>query len=359
MVAYIILLIVVLLISSGLSEKNTSNKKIFTWILLVLVLVLFEGLRDMSVGTDTGGYSRSFMIKGGWMGKKYDFNNLNFLLEEPLFSVVNYCGSLLSSNYVGLLIVAAFVNVICAIISIKENSVNITASLFAFISLAFYLFGFAAIRQSLALCVYMLSFRYLYNRNFFKYCLVVIIAALLHKTVIVAFPLYFIANLKFGKFSMAIMGVIGIIAGILMPRLLEIGSSIEDRYAYYSTNIQGGELLMLFSVCLALFFILMRKKISEKRLLIYDINLNMIIISAIIYLTVYFTSSNTELNRFAIFFQVPSIFLYADYYNAVYKERAGGRFLFLMLSTVFVVYYLVYISSIGGISNYKLNTTLF
>lgn len=358
MTAYIIFLLVVLLLSKCISQ-NYGGNKILYWILLLLVLVLFEGLRDMSVGTDTGGYSRSFMYGRGWMGKNYDFSNLKFLMDEPLFALVNRIGLLFSSNYVGLLITAALIHAVCAIYSIKENSVNVTASLFAFITLAFYLFGFAAIRQSIALCIYMLSFKYLYSRQFWKYCGVVIVAALCHKSVIVAIPIYFIANLQFSKKTIAIISLSGIIIGILMPYLLEFGATVEDRYAYYLKNVRGGEMLMLFAVCLATFFIYARKDISEDSLTRYDVNLNMVIVSAVIYATVFLTKSNTELNRFAIFFQLPSIFLYADYYHCIYKERRNSDIPFIILTIAFIGYYLIYISKIGGITDYKLNTTIF
>ena len=358
MIAYIIFLLVVLLLLKCISQAQGGNK-FLCWIFLVLVLVLFEGLRDMSVGTDTGGYSRSFMMGRGWMGKEYDFSNLKFLLEEPLFTVINYVGLLVSSNYVGLLIVAALIHAVCSIYAIKENSVNVTASLFAFITLAFYLFGFAAIRQSIALCIYMLSFKFLYNRQFWKYCGVVVIAALFHKSVIVALPIYFIANMRFSKKTVVIISMLGVVIGILMPYLLEFGSSIENRYAYYMKNVRGGELLMLFAVCLAVFFIYVRKDISEGNLMRYDINLNLVIVSAIIYVTVFLTKSNTELNRFAMFFQVSSIFLYADYYHCIYKERQNSDISFIVLTIIFIGYYLIYISKIGGITDYKLNTSIF
>jgi len=358
MTAYIIFLLVVLLLSWGIT-KNYCGYKMLYWILLVLALILFEGLRDMSVGTDTGGYSRSFMYGRGWMGKNYDFSNLKFLLDEPLFALVNRVGLLFSSNYVGLLITTALIHTICVMYSIKENSMNVIASLFTFITLSFYLFGFAAIRQSIALCVYMLSFKYLYSRQFLKYCGVVIIAALCHKSVIVAIPVYFIANLQFSKKTIAIISLSGVIIGMLMPYLLEIGSSVEDRYAYYLKNVRGGEMLMLFAVCLAAFFIYARKNISEDNLTRYDVNLNMVIVSAVIYVTVFLTKSNTELNRFAMFFQVPSIFLYADYYHSIYKEKYGSNIPFVVLTIVFISYYLVYVYKIGGITNYKLNTTIF
>lgn len=358
MTAYIIFLLVVLFLSWSINKNYGSNRMLYG-ILLLLALVLFEGLRDMSVGTDTGGYSRSFMYGRGWMGKNYDFSNLKFLLDEPLFALVNRVGLLFSSNYVGLLITAALIHTICAMYSIKENSMNMIASLFAFITLAFYLFGFAAIRQSIALCVYMISFKYLYSRQFWRYCVVVIIAALCHKSVIVAIPVYFLANLRFSKKTIAIISLSGVIIGILMPYLLEIGSSVEDRYAYYLKNVRGGEMLMLFAVCLAAFFIYARKDISEDNLTRYDVNLNMVIVSAVIYVTVFLTKSNTELNRFAMFFQVPSIFLYADYYHSVYKEKRGSDIPFVVLTIVFISYYLVYIYKIGGITNYELNTTIF
>lgn len=126
--------------------------------------------------------------------------------EEPGFAVLNQVAAFISTtNYVSLLLVVAFTSAICTIISIRENSVCVPASLYAYISLAFYLFGFAAMRQSVALCVFMLSLKYLYRKKFFKYCILVLAAALFHKSVIITLPFYFVTKLNFGIKSVSIM----------------------------------------------------------------------------------------------------------------------------------------------------------
>ncbi len=359
MTAYIILLVLAIFFASRIRTTDTTNKQYYSWLLLIAVMALFQGLRDYTVGTDTAGYCRSFVDNTGWLAKSYNFRQLSSFLDEPLFTLVNLFGKLLSSNYVGLLLAAAIVNVTCAMMAIRQNSVNATASVFAFITLAFYLFGFAAIRQSIALCIFMLSLQYLYSKQFWKYCAVIFIAALCHKSIIVALPFYFIVKMKYSVRSILLIILIGFATANLMPLLLAFGASIEERYDYYLEVARGGEMLTLFAVCLAAFFVWVRSTISQNRQRIYDINLHLVIVSAMIYLTIFFSGSNTELNRFAIYFQMPAVFLYADYYRAVFKENRGSKLPFFLVSMVFIAYYLVYVSTIGGIKIYQFNQSIF
>lgn len=360
MIAYIFLLTTALFFSRYVPTKEECRYST-TWVWLVLILTLFQGLRNSTVGTDTPSYCREFLNAiGGWRTMTLNFDWATFT-EEPGFAIINQVAAFISTtNYVSLLLVVAFTSAICAIISIRENSVCVAASLYAFISLAFYLFGFAAMRQSVALCVFMLSLKYLYRKKFFKYCVVILVAALFHKSVIITLPFYFITKLNFGIKSVAMMGVSGMIVGYIMPKLVAFGATLEERYELYQEGkATGGETLMLFAICLAIFFMFVRRYISINRIHVYDINLYFVIVSALIYLVVNMTGSYVELNRFAMYFQMPSIFLYADYYRVVYKEKKSDKFIFGGLTIVFLAYYLVYVSTIGGIGKYMLNQTLF
>ena len=69
-------------------------------------------------------------------------------------------------------------------------------SLFVYITLGQYAFCFNGERQALAIAIYILAIQYIKSRDFKKYCLIVLIAALFHKTIIVAITVIFQFLLK-------------------------------------------------------------------------------------------------------------------------------------------------------------------
>lgn len=323
-------------------------------ILLILVLVLFEGLRDYSVGTDTPGYCRRFE-----RGVEWDIGDGNLWESEPLFNVIIIVAHYFSPNYVSLLMIVSTICAVSAVKSIRDNSVNFTISVFSFITLAFYLFGFAAMRQGIALCVFMLSLKYVIERNIRKFLIVVFIGALVHKTLLITIPVYFLGDLKFTKKSFIIILTSALLLASSLPSLLEYTSTLDERYEYYTleTKESSGALLTLFAVFLFVFFFLYRSSINKKRRRIYDLYLYMLLISACIYIVVLLTGSNVEINRFAMYFQVVAVFSTAEFYNA--NSKRGTYFPTLLIIVSQLVYYLVYVSKIGGISKYMINSDLF
>ncbi len=369
MIYYILLLLIVLVVctvscywsterklqgdSISAFKRKTINGVGF--VSVVLVLTLFEGLRNSTVGTDTPGYCRIFESGNGW-----DINaeESGLFGSEPLFNLIINVSHIISPHYVSLLLIVSFICAISAMKSIKDLSANFTVSTFSFITLAFYLFGFAAMRQGLALCIFMLSIKYVIERKFWKFMIVVLIGFLIHKTLLITIPVYFLGYMRFTKRNFIITIIVAFIIASLLPIVLAYTSTLDERYEYYAleTPESSGALLTLFAVFLFMFFLVYRKTVAEIRLGMYDIYLYMLLISACVYVVVWVTGSNVEINRIAMYFQVASVFAMAEYYNA--NTRNG-----ITLSTIVVFaaqlgYYIVYIGKIGGISKYMFNSTL-
>lgn len=367
MIWYIIILAIVMVVSFSSKEEEevyaddttVCNTRISTYgfIAVIIVLILFEGLRSSTVGTDTGGYCRNFMAHSNhyWA---MDFTDLQSLLEEPGLGIIYRIGDIFSGNYISFLLVASSMMVIAALTGIRQSSSNFTASLFVYITLAFYLFGFAGLRQGVALSIYLLAYKYIFTEDFKRYVIVVLIAALFHKTIIVTIPIFFATKLNFSFKNITLIAVLAMLVGFSMDSLLGYGSTLEGRYQYYQTTTAAGSgsLLTLFSVCLTVFYIIQRKIIDEERLPFYDKSLMMLVVGSAIYLVVTLTGSNTELNRFAFYFQTGAIFLFAEYVQAC--KQNGNTLIMSVASVVHIVYFCAYVSLIGGISKYTLNPIL-
>lgn len=361
-IAILVIVTVIAIVNSKYIEENNNGIvysrneiNITGFIAVIILLILFECLRDMTVGTDTPGYCRRFMRGDGWLNWGDDSN---FIETEPLFGLTMEVAHHINANYISLLFVVSTISVTAALISIRELSVNFTISLFTFVSLAFYLFGFAAMRQGIALCIFMYSFKYIIDKSLYKFLIVVLIGALFHKTLFIAIIAYFVTKIKFNKKNLILIILITFIGTYLIKGILSYSATIDSRYAYYSLETHSSaSLLTLFAVFLASFYVFYRRIIPEFRLKVYDSFLYMTIMSACIYALVWLTNSNVEITRFAMYFQVASVFLCAEFYNAARNRKLQLPILFILCLQL--GYYIVYISKIGGITNYILNNSIF
>lgn len=327
-------------------------------IIITIILICFQGFRNISVGTDTGGYCLNFMEHGGWW--EYEYKNISSLFEEPgLYVLYKIAAFFSDADYLSFLIVTAIVMVPCSIIALKRASICFSASLFTYISLAYYLFGFAGIRQACALSFLLLAYTFLYQRSLGWYLFFVCVGILFHKTLVIALPVYFLTYLRYNLKNVLIIGIVALLIGGSMEALIDWGASIEHRYEYYEeeTAEGSGSLLALFSVCITLFYMYVRREIPKSRYFIYDPSLFLLIIASCIFLIVTMTGSNTELNRFATYFQISTIFLMSEYVWAV-KDKKGINFLLIGVVLAQLVYYSVYVSKISGINLYMLNPSI-
>ena len=334
------------------------KQKVHYWGIFVLLalMTLFAGLRSAEVGTDSGAYARSFE------SERYELrefpSGIEALTEEPGFYYLNVWLGSISSEYSILFIGIAFIFTSLFLISIFKQSEYPLLSLFVFITMGYYTFVFNAARQGLALAIYMLAIPSIINKQFWKYTIIVLIAALFHKTIIIAIPLYFFFTMRFSSRSMLIALLGGVIIGYMLPAILDYSATLEDRYELYTTgSATGGYLLTVFYVVLATFFIIQRRRINNESLKRYDIYLHMLIIGSAIYLIVLLTRSYVEITRFAAYFQVASIFLWPILLRES-KVRIDPFFAsFVILGHL--GYFAIYLSKMANLTPYLFNPSFF
>ncbi len=320
------------------------------------VLVLLPGLRDASVGTDTSSY-------GYYFERDYlqfsDLLSRDYLLDkESGFYLIAATAGLIAHQYWVLFIMIAIVAVFCHLLSIYRYSINPVLSLFVFVTLGYYTFFFNGARQGLACAVYTLSFGALMQGKFWKYALWVFIAALFHRSVVIALPLYFLFRIPYSLKLLLAMVALAIVCTLTFDSLLNLGVLISSRYALYQTlQATGAQMLTLFSVCLCLFFLLFRSFVSVEERKIYDIFLNMFMFGSTIYIIVLFSSGYVELTRIAAYFQVTSIFLWPIIFGSIRRSIPKG-FLFAAFIVGHLVYFYLFLSKIGNLTPYLFNVNI-
>ena len=173
-----------------------------------------------------------------------------------------------------------------------------------------------------------------------------------------AIPLYFVFTLKYSHQTLAFVTLISLLVGIFLPNILSYGMTVEERYALYvEGNAKGGYLLTVFYVILALFFISQRKHIRHNALRRYDVFLLMLITGSAIYLVVSLTGAYVELTRFAAYFQIGSVFLWA----MLAKERRVPLNMVVYIVAVLghLGFYAIFLSRMANLIPYLINPNIF
>ena len=336
------------------SHKNFKLQNLCIF-LAIFVLVLLSGLRDMTVGTDTGAYVYFFDLFK--MTKEL---NLWDYLSEPGYKVVQYLASFFSSSYTSLLIVTAIIPCCLYVLTIKRYAINPIFSFAVFLLLGFYIFHFNGARQGIALSVFFFSIRYIIDREFKRFLYCIIIGFVFHKSILACFPVYFIFNKKFSFKWILFVALSFVVLMFSLGSIVEFLSvNVDSRYSGYAQSGDGGggvQVLFISFICLWLLFC---KRINEINSSFYNGILMMIFIascigimsyilkinpSGILRLTVYFT-------QFVIFALPVSI--------ASFKDKPLRRLIGLIWLIIMIVYFCSTTMFFSNLYPYRFSGMLF
>lgn len=348
MLTYFIFLGIVMTLAAAFDKKPRNRMFYF---LIFLVMVLFAGLRSDAVGTDSGGYARTFL--SGRQTIEGSFSEQ--FMKEPGFYYLNELLGKYSKQYWVLFTGIAALTYFCVLKAIRLQTDHLLIPLFVYITLGLYTFVFNAARQGIAVGIYMLAFPYLFKdfkHGFPRYCLFVLLAAIFHKTVIITLPLYFLFRLPYSFKIILLNALGGVIIGAELPMLFSFAEEIEARYSIFQTQTTGGEMLTLFYVLISAFFILWRPKIDSDKTHKYDVFLNMMIFGTLIFVMVQLTGVYIEATRFAAYFQVAALFLWSLIYQSDRKPSFGFSFLIVIGH---LIYFTIFCTKMGSLTPYTFN----
>lgn len=183
----LLIVFVIALVLAYISERNTkialakgySYKvwKDWAYVLLVITLVLFAGLRTSY--NDTQNYVTGFKSALGLSDFLRDSKNLNLFLN-PLFYLYQSTLKTCFDNSQMLIFISAAFTQVCLVLFIKRYSENFLFGIFLYFTLGTFVFTLAAIKQVLAMAVLTLAFPCLEKKKWGMYYLIVFFAMLVH-----------------------------------------------------------------------------------------------------------------------------------------------------------------------------------
>lgn len=346
MIPYLVLLFVVTgLALVGKRSGHTARAPYISMILLVLIL--FAGLRNVSVGTDTGTYRYLFetvySVDDVWRTTEIGFNALMVLCAE------------ISTGYAVILTAVALITVSCYVRGILRMTEHYHTALFLFITLGAYTFFFNGARQGIAVSLCFLALPWLLDRRPVPYILMVGVAALFHHTALIALPLYAFAQPRVSWRQLAFLGVGVVTMVAFLTVFVQLAADLlDDKYAAYSEETEGGGVLMTaFLVAQGLLLFFSGKRINNSDIR-YARLLNVYLIGLVPVIAAGLSSVNPSgLLRLHFYFSHTAILLWPMLLSRLEKGRRN--LLLLVLGVVAVAFFVLTTTTFSDLVPYRFN----
>lgn len=341
-----------LLVASESKKIGKKMKKVFL-ILALGVPIVISGIRYF-VGTDFAVYSSIYtsISNNGLL-------SINFGTGiEVGFYILNMLVAFIMNNVQYVYIISALMTVVIAYLAICKYKENLSVPLIFFIYLTlFFPQSLNIVRQSLAVVIVMFSYRYLYEKNLFKFLKWVAFAACFHITAIIVIPFYFIYNRKnkekghFFKFIYLILIVLFILFfKDIINIFKELG--IFSKFTLYdlNDNVHIGLGIIAQKLPFILLCLLFYKKLikADKR---NELNIYFLIIEMMLLMLGYF---QYYANRLALYFSVSEIFILASIPKLAGENKLLKRFLTILVLLFCIGYFILtyYVLGSGEIFPY-------
>ena len=154
-------------------------------------LALFVGLSDMFGGYDRYIYGAIFDSIADGISIGADSESIDALeYYEPGYSALGYMIALITENRYIYIFIITMIMYYCIYKAFEKNMTNYPLAMILFLGMVFY-FTFTYLRQVLAFSVAWLGVTYLIENKRWRFFLIVLLVALLHKSGIVFAALYF------------------------------------------------------------------------------------------------------------------------------------------------------------------------
>lgn len=153
------------------------------------------------------------------------------------YLLLNRVIGLFTTNPVFLFAVTSFVILYGFYHQFSRYSVNIWLSVLMFVTAGSFYASFNITRQILAAAIIFMGSKYLYERKFFKYVLVVIIASLIHTSSLIMIPFYFILNLRLNFKNFILVSGGSAVIFVFFDQILDVVQMFV--YENYTENAYG------------------------------------------------------------------------------------------------------------------------
>ena len=321
-------------IDIGITRQQALNKVYLT--VIFSILFLLAALR-LEVGNDYWTYVVTC----------HEIAENGYVVTEPGYNFVVKALYLISGkeDYLLMFAVFAFATTFIFMKSIYNQADNFALGFFLFIALGIYFRSFNTVRYYFALAITLYSFRYVLKKEYIKFIILILFAALFHKSVLVVIPLYIIANRTLKKWQIMIFALV--CASFLVGKDFYMQIALKLYPSYQNTpylNETGGITDNIFSIirCVAvlvLCFICYKETIKDSKENIFYFNLNLMAIA--LYTCCSFIPL---LSRFGYYLVTSHILLIPNVICRV-EDKKKKRIILIFTVFIAIMYFLLFLKT--------------
>lgn len=242
---------------------------------------------------------------------------------------------LFTSNYQWLFAITSLIFAFFIYKAIYEQSSSPCFSIILLVLTNFYFISMNAIRQCISIAIFMYSIKYIKSNNFFKYLIFILIAATMHKSVLVCIPIYFLYKRKVKLKTHIILLTITVISYNFISKAFIYIVGLTSYAGYFNSSYNTGKFeflafLINLSILIFCYFLYHRCKDDED----YNIMLNNQLIIIILCL---FSSQIPLMSRIMWYFSFIVIIFLPKIINYI-----RNRYIRLYVKSSIIILYLIY-----------------
>ncbi len=328
------------------SGGSYSARRDLAYVLLLVILVLFAGLRTSY--NDTGNYIRGYenaATLGEFLATP---KNLN-IFKNPLFYAYQSLLRSLGFDAQMLIFTTSLLSQVCFLGFFKRYSANFTFTVFLYFTLGTFVFTLAALKQVVAMSILTLAVPQLEKKHWLRYYLLVFLAMLAHTYALAFAVLPLFRARPWRVFTFAFVSVMVVVMlnfketiNAFMEQANELGKTLaeEELFDDHTVNIFR---LAVYAVvpALSLFF---------QRLLFRDAGKMDLLFVHMSILSLAFMSMGTQsganmFGRMATYFELGTICCLPWMLPRMFDKRSAG--LVTVIAVVCFMGYFVYANAVS------------
>lgn len=210
------------------------------------VVLAFIGMFRYDVGQDYFSYESIY----DKIAMRWDYGET---IEIGFRTVCKLCSELDGTAQLMFAVMSA-ATLILTYQGLKYFSKDISLSLFVFMGIGqLYLNTFNAVRQALAIALFIFAMRYVAQRKLLKYLLMMALATTFHASAIILVPLYWILRRRWSKISVIIAGAVLALSGrVIINMILNSSYSVYLMQQQFTTEMSSAN-VMYFAMSVIIF----------------------------------------------------------------------------------------------------------
>lgn len=313
----------VIFILCSILFSHSSRKRTMPLLIACIILSLFAGFRDVTVGADTDFYPHWYVDELVYVNSFSDILKLDTDLDKG-YLFLYWVGSWLSNQYwIGLFLTEFVISLFTFLAFLRLNkhfNGNIVLFALAFLFLIFN-YTLNAMRQECAISIAFYAFTYFWERKWLPYLLWTLVAISFHLSALISLGipvLYYISFIKDTNrrrwitilstiLMILVIGsfyyVLNMIAGLGI-----LNNSLAERYgengAFEGTERVAYAPLAISLICYYIMYLSYKKRLLDVRILIFHFLLNTSYLLAL-----FLSTLSMYLYRVGLYFYILDLFL--------------------------------------------------